>query len=334
MRWLRNISLAIASAVAAVYAYTFVRLRRYERLDPAEADAPGTRFYVRGVGLHFVEAGDRANPAIVLIHGLGGSTFDYRRLIPMLAEYRYVLAVDLPGFGYSDRPASHNYALSSQARVVRELLERLDVTTATVVGHSMGGPIAMRLAIDAPGLVDRLILLAPATDERLQRRMPPLLARLVTPLMSAMLSHRPLRRLQMSTGVYDRSTLSDDLMDETERRSRMRGASRALASVIDGLAAEPPPNPAALVQPALVLWGESDRWLRPEDGDALVARMPNAEMRRIPNAGHLLVEEQPRLVAAAIRDFLGVRRNGAPVRKGRAAAQEPSEPAQAEVSQT
>lgn len=305
MRRLRDLAIGGAIGLAMLWAYLAARARRAERFDPWELDLPGTRFYVRGAGVHFIDAGDRDRPTVLLIHGLGGSTNDFRTIVEPLARTRRVLAVDLPGFGYSDRPRQWDYSLSSQAALLCELLDRLDIRRTHVVGHSLGGAVAMRLALDAPDRVERLVLLASATlpDMRAGRPLT-LAAKAAGPALSGALTHRGLRRRQLATAFHDASKLTDDLLDEVDRRAAMRGNAAVLGRVAKGITSESPPDPTAISQPTLILWGESDRWLPPEQGTKLLSLIPNAEMRLIPEAGHMLVEEQPRLVYQAIDGFL------------------------------
>ncbi len=306
MRVLGRLGVAIALAVAAAWAYLVARSRRAERYDPWELAMPGARFHVRGVGVHFVEAGDPAHPALILIHGLGGSYFGFRDIIGPLSRRRHVLALDLPGHGHSDRPAAFDYALSAQASVVRELMDRLGIARADVVGHSLGGAVAMRLAIDAPGRVDHLVLMAAAVVPRMRAARPLAIAAVAaSPALSGLLSHRRLRRMQLGTAYHDSAHLSDAMLDDVDMRAAMRGSSRVLGRVTRGLMSEPPPDPASVSQRTLILWGESDRWVRPEQGARLLAAIPHAELRLVPEAGHMLMEEQPKLVAQAIDDFLG-----------------------------
>jgi pimeloyl-ACP methyl ester carboxylesterase len=121
---------------------------------------------VDGVPIHYVEAGQ--GKAVLLIHGLGASTFSFRHTIPELAQRYRVIALDLKGFGYSARPQS-DYSLTAQAALVRQVMDRLGVERAAVVGHSMGGAVAMRLALGYPERVSRLVLVASATDRELRR---------------------------------------------------------------------------------------------------------------------------------------------------------------------
>ncbi|MBA2504632.1 MAG: alpha/beta fold hydrolase, partial [Thermoleophilaceae bacterium] len=118
---------------------------------------------VEGRRLNYVDIGPRDSPhqPVVFIHGLGGIWQNWLENIPRAAQDRRVIAMDLPGFGHSEMPRE-KHSISSMARVVEGLLERLGLGPVAVVGNSMGGFISAELAIKYPQRVDRLVLVAAA----------------------------------------------------------------------------------------------------------------------------------------------------------------------------
>ena len=100
-----------------------------------------------------------SGPAVALLHGFGGSTFSYRWTVPALAKRYHTIAIDLKGFGYSDRGPRGDYSHPEQARLIAGLLDQLGVTKAVLVGHSMGGSVALRLAARSPDRVEGLALI-------------------------------------------------------------------------------------------------------------------------------------------------------------------------------
>src|SRR6188472_3261662 len=123
----------------------------YSRLGPP--DAP--------VRLYTVERGE--GPPILLIHGFGTNTFTWRHISPDLARDHRVIAVDLKGFGRSDKPFDERYAASDQAELLTELILERDLRKLTIVGHSFGGGVALLLALEADsrlkGRIAKLVLL-------------------------------------------------------------------------------------------------------------------------------------------------------------------------------
>jgi len=123
----------------------------YARLGPP--DAP--------VKLYYEEQGK--GPPLLLIHGFGASTFTWRFVVPELAKTHRVIAVDLKGFGQSDKPFDERYSVVDQAELLAQLIEEKDLRNLTLVGHSFGGGVALLLALEAnqrlDGRITKLVLL-------------------------------------------------------------------------------------------------------------------------------------------------------------------------------
>ncbi|WP_170763770.1 alpha/beta fold hydrolase [Ruegeria lacuscaerulensis] len=121
---------------------------------------------VRGGSIHYVEKGDPSNQTIIMIHGLTGQLqhFTYA-LVDMLADDYHVIAVDRPGCGYSTRDTADLGRLPEQARMIQEFLDTKDITDAILVGHSLGGAVALAMALDYPEKTKTLALLAPLTHK-------------------------------------------------------------------------------------------------------------------------------------------------------------------------
>jgi len=112
-----------------------------------------------GVPTYVVDAGE--GPPVVLIHGYGDTADGWRRVVPGLLDRHRVIAIDVPPFGRSGDPRTRRL-IDFYKPFFPELLERLEVERATVIGHSLGGAIALHLTIERPELVERLGLGAPA----------------------------------------------------------------------------------------------------------------------------------------------------------------------------
>src|SRR5213592_4641154 len=111
----------------------------------------------RGRDVSFRTAG--AGPALVLIHGMASSSETWNAVMPALAEHATVIAPDLPGHGGSTNPGG-DYSLGAHASYVRDLMIALDVPGATLVGHSLGGGVAMQAAYQFPERCERLVLVS------------------------------------------------------------------------------------------------------------------------------------------------------------------------------
>src|SRR5439155_25658072 len=103
--------------------------------------------------------GDAAKQPIILIHGFTASVYVWKTVAPMLADAGFrVIAVDLIGFGYSEKPSWFDYSIQSQARMISRFMNRLGIGRATIVGNSYGGAVALMLTLDYPESVEKLVL--------------------------------------------------------------------------------------------------------------------------------------------------------------------------------
>jgi pimeloyl-ACP methyl ester carboxylesterase len=295
---------ALAAGTLALNSLAAAIIRRYEDLDPETVERPGGMVYVRGTGLHYVEQG--AGPPLVLVHGFLGSTVTFRELIERLAPYRRTVALDLPGFGYSDRPLDIDRSHTAVAELLCAALDRLGIARAAVLGHSMGGVIAARLAVAHPERVERLILVgSPAPDE--VRRLPlyPLLRPVLPILFALTLANLPRLRRSLRGLTYDPTFLTDDRWQAYTRPSRLRGSTYALIKLLGDIRRDVPLDPARIGVRTLLLWGEADTAVPLRVAHRLHALLPDARLEVVPRAGHLVLEEQPDASADAILRFLG-----------------------------
>lgn len=136
--------------------YSWRQKMRSEKLVPAR----GAFTTISTGRLHYLDVG--SGPAILLIHGLGGNLghFDCGMIDELARDFR-VVAIDRPGSGYSERPSDAPANVRAQARQVAEVIEKLEIDNPLVVGHSLGGAVALALALEKPELVRGLALLAP-----------------------------------------------------------------------------------------------------------------------------------------------------------------------------
>ena len=296
--------LALLSAmVGGLWTYSRREIRRYESLDLSEVERPGRTLSIDGISIHYLEAG--TGPALVLIHGLGASTFTFRRILPDLARHFRAVALDLKGFGFSER-ANGDYSLSAQAALVREVMDRLGIEKASVLGHSMGGAVAMRLALTYPERVERLILASSASDLELGRRIwgAAVIGRLLPVVAPFTLHNRRFRELSLKSGYCDPDRCTEDVIEGYMLPGRVHGNLRALGNTMAHWRRDPPLHPADITQSTLILWGEGDRWLPPSRGERLHQLMPGSRLELVAGGGHLFLEEQPDTAVRLIEDFL------------------------------
>jgi pimeloyl-ACP methyl ester carboxylesterase len=293
---------------------------RYTELPPlAPADLwsplPRKTALVDDVAISYADAGGPGVP-LLFVHGLSSYAAYWEYQLPHYAERYRVIAVDLPGYGASDRPDAP-YTPPWFADVLVGFMDTLDLPSATVVGHSMGGQIALTLALDHPERVDRLVLSAPAGFERFSDGE----ARLIEAYWTedrALHSREDEVRASFQAAVFNRR---DDgverLIEERVRLGRhptFRGTSVAVSRSISGMMRYPVLDRLdQITAPTLIVFGTDDRMI-PNPllhggrtraiAEAGAAAIPGAELVMLPGAGHTAHHDAPDAFHAAVDDFL------------------------------
>jgi pimeloyl-ACP methyl ester carboxylesterase len=253
-----------------------------------------------------------AGQAIVLLHGIAGSNTTWDELLPVLARDHDVIAPDLPGHGESGSSAG-DYSVGAMAATVRDLLLALGVERVTVVGHSLGGGVAMQFAYLFPDFTERLILISAGG---LGRSVNPVLASAALPgaeLVTAVLGQgtRLASKLYRSLPVVPQP---GRVVEELERglsalavRETRAAFHATLRSVVgfDGqrvFAGDRLYLAAAM--PTLIVWGERDRIIPAGHGHRAHAAMPGSELVVMPDVGHFPPMEAPEALGDAVSDFM------------------------------
>jgi pimeloyl-ACP methyl ester carboxylesterase len=254
------------------------------------------------------EMGD--GPPLVLLHGLGGSIYDWRHLLRPLAEDHRVIAVDFLGAGESDLPEGEDYSVAAQARRLRGLFDHLQLKRATLMGNSFGGGVALRFAQDWPDRVDRLVLL---NSVCYAEHIPGYVHAARFPFAACIAEAVPVGKLTRALlGDENRilSILSDEEWELYAQEIQRPGRRRAM---IETLRALVPPNTAEFEErlktiraPALLLWGVVDTSVPIELGRRLVRDLADARLYEL-DAGHVPNQERPTEVLRRVREFLEAR---------------------------
>jgi pimeloyl-ACP methyl ester carboxylesterase len=294
----------VLATLAAIKLAGDVAVRDYERVDLDDLTAPGKVVLVDGQPFHVLEEG--SGPALVLIHGLGDSIAAWRKNIPVLARDFRVVAVDLPAHGLSTRSAP-DLSLAAQTRYVKQVLDQLGVDRATVVGHSMGGSVAQRLAAWWPDLVDRLVLISSTTDKYMRRLgwASPLMAAYIPAFVTVVLHNNFMRRLQLKFILADASQVTPETVRELSSPGRIRGQARSYKQLMIDRNRDRAVDLEAIKAPTLIIWGDRDRLVSVRNGKLLAAAIADAKLVVIRDAGHLVPEEQPEALNRLITDFAG-----------------------------
>jgi pimeloyl-ACP methyl ester carboxylesterase len=250
--------------------------------------------------LYYVEAG--AGPPVLLLHGLFGSSGNLRGLAQALSARYRVIAADLRNHGRSPHADSMSYA--EMAGDLLELLDRLEIARATLIGHSMGGKVAMALSLAEPERVTALAALDIAPTAY-ARRYDNLIAALQALELAGLISRQDAdRRLRVGIPNHAlRLFLLQNLVRDGGRfhwRLNLDG----LARNMDRLQGFPEFETSAFSGPALFLRGGTSGYVTDENHPVIRARFPNAVIDTVPDAGHWLHVERPADVNARLLEFL------------------------------
>ncbi len=268
---------------------------------------------VDGIRIAYADQGTGRVP-LVLIHGLGGYISMWAKNLAPLAEHHRVIALDLPGYGKSDKPRA-DYSMRFFANAVRGLLDVLDVPQAILVGHSMGAQISMHLALTAPERAAGLVLSSPAGIETFSRIESAFIASLVTPGFTRYATDATIRARHEAN--FHRMPADAEFLvaDRIAIRSarKFRAYCHVIKHSVRGMLDEPVHEVLhRLGAPTLITFGDDDKLIpnpvlhRGTAADLVRAelpRMPNTELVVLPNAGHLAQFEAADAWNRAVLDF-------------------------------
>ena len=249
----------------------------------------------------------------LLIHGYGASTFTWRHWAPRLAERGHVVMLDMKGFGRAPRPDDGRYGPEHQAALVLRLIEERGLENLTLVGHSLGGGVALLTAL---GLLDRdaerlrrLVVVAGAAYDQ---RLPPFVKLADHPRVGSLLFRTlgPERvvRLVLRSIVFDRAKVDADqvrgyaapLASADALRALIESAKHIRPDGLERLTA----RYAELAVPSLIIWGRHDRVVPLWVGERLERDLPDARLHVLEECGHLPAEELPDESWTVLETFL------------------------------
>ena len=265
---------------------------------------------VQGHRLAYLDEGQ--GPPLILIHGYGGSMWQWEYQQALAAHFR-VITLDVIGSGLSDKP-DLDYRPDVFIESVRAFMDVLGLSTATLVGNSMGAGIAIGMALSHPQRVERLVLIDGLPDRVRERLVSPLMRRAVDSHLPGWLV-RVGNWLVPSAGterilkeiVYNHALLTPAVLDRSNRNRQRPNLIAPLLSIRDSLPlweGQFATRFHEIGQPTLILWGEQDRLFPPQVGRDLQAAIPQSRLMVLAEAGHIPQWEQPQAVNRYLLDFL------------------------------
>jgi pimeloyl-ACP methyl ester carboxylesterase len=296
--------------IAIILLVTIMITAQQYRTPQELADPNGAFELVNGASIYYVTEGNPADPAVIFVHGFGGSTFTWRdNLLPIAQAGFYAIALDLPPFGLSDKSADIGYARSDMAEYIVGLMDNLSIERAVIVGHSMGGGVAARMVISHPERISKLVFVAGGLFEAMQRDASTSESRQQSPFgfLTSIDPQAPgvvqLLRLTlrpqtfasiMSSAYFDPQSITDEMVAGYARPLQIEEWPEgflAYLQVDEQSTLTLQDLATAATMPTLIMWGQEDTWVPLDLGQQMLEVLPDASIVTYPLTGHLPMEE-------------------------------------------
>lgn len=257
---------------------------------------------VEGARVRFVDVG--SGPPVVLVHGFASSLNAWDPVIPALAKEHRVLALDLKGFGWTDRPEG-DYSPAAQAKLVLALLDQRGIAHAAFVGHSWGSSVVLAAALAAPERIERIALYdAFVYEEQLPLFFTMSRASGVGEALFGMFyDERPDERLTLA--FYDPNVVTEPFAEHVDEMVSRPGTKAAALAAVRGLRyTDVEPRYRGIEKPTLLLWGREDVVTPVAIGERLVRDLPHARLVVYPRCGHFPMIEARSASTTELVSFL------------------------------
>jgi 4,5:9,10-diseco-3-hydroxy-5,9,17-trioxoandrosta-1(10),2-diene-4-oate hydrolase len=292
-------TLAVLYLLLIVIAYLPSATVPIDRLAAADS----TFVEVNGQTIHYTKQG--TGSPVILVHGFAGSIYTWRHLIPLLAQHYTVYAYDMLGFGLSDKPPDGNYEMDSQAKLLVGFMDALNLPSALLIGHSMGGVVIAFAALEAPQRVESLIMIEPGFYTKTG---PEFLNHLFFPLdriMAKQFYSRNMRKRFLTGSFYNKSLVTDEVIDAYMLPTRTPHAIDALARMMSKVGLKQYPGITEKVtRPTLIVWGERGTGDKLEIAHRVQREIASSRLAPVKECGHYVQEERPGELAEIIRDYI------------------------------
>jgi pimeloyl-ACP methyl ester carboxylesterase len=278
-------------------------------LEPSLGEAK--IFDYQGVRINYYETGQ--GPPVLLLHGFGASAYAWRFLGPALAKDHRVLTIDLKGFGLSAKPEDGKYTLRDQADLVAEFIRTRDLHDLVVIGHSMGGGVALMAYFkgrgDEPARIKKLVLIDSAGYPQ---KLPLLIWLAKAPGLGSvggkLLPPRFVAARVLRKCYYHKDRITDEQIDTYAYYGSLPGAREAMVATAQQIV---PADIEAITSqyhtisvPVLIIWGAEDEVVPLSVGKQFHRDIPNSELVILPECGHMPPEEEPGETTRIVKAFL------------------------------
>lgn len=290
-------------------------LLRIEDIRISNSTVPHDFIEIDGKNIFILDNKETTNEETILfIHGMGGSTYCWRKTIPHFIEEGYrVIAIDLKGFGLSHKDYNSDYSHPAQADIIKKLLDKLGVNKAHIVGHSMGGSVAVHFTYKYKEYAQSLTIIDGAvyTEKHTKNQNIfknivnfPLFIKPAQHIVRMIVTKDYIRKL-LESAYYNKELITDDMVLSYYSRfvigdfdlsyfAMIRDADN---NIIDF-------NLSEIDCPVLIIWGRNDPWIDISNAERIRSLIPHADLKIIDKSGHLPMEDQSEQFNILFDDFL------------------------------
>ncbi|HEX3674562.1 MAG TPA: alpha/beta hydrolase [Rhizomicrobium sp.] len=305
------IFLVVAAALLAGAFYAFSEPDIPRSVLEMKYGAPASDFMMLpdGARAHVRDQGNKAGSPLVLVHGSNASFVTWEPWVKRLGDTYRVISIDMPGHGLTGAVPNHDYSQEGMVKFVKEVTDRLALTTFAIAGNSMGGGIAARFAEEHPGNVTHLILVDAAGMPTKEGSNIPLAFKLArVPVVNQILLHITPRSLVtegLNDAVIHKEIITDKMIDSYWDFARMTGTRQATLERFNlPWTNDVATHIADIKAPTLILWGAEDHLIPVEAAGEFHRAIPGSILIVYPAKGHVPQEEVADRSAADVRAFL------------------------------
>lgn len=245
-------------------------------------------------------------PPIIFIHGFVSSVSTFQPIFPLLSDHFSIIAIDLPGFGNSEKCTSFVYTYENYGRLVAACMDYFQLEQTSLVGHSMGGQVALNTAKLVPERINKLVLLASSgylakakSWQRYASYLP------FSDLVARRVVHKKSVPDYLKNVLHDTSFITNELAEAYGRPLQEKNFYKALIRLLRYREGDLSKEQLKQInKPALLIWGTQDRVVPVQIGVQLTEDLPDARLITYEQTGHLLTVEKSKAVSGNILSFL------------------------------
>ena len=263
---------------------------------------PGRKSKPEKCRIHYLETG--AGEPLLLIHSIGQSIYTWRSIMPILSKYYRVIAIDLPGFGHSDRPFSLSYSMDEMADILLLIMDALHLSCTHILGSTMGGMYGLYAMTKMPIRFSKVVVLTPSG---ITKNYPLFIRGMEGPLGFFFRESYGKKHFKKAVPLfyYDATTISDENIDQAFSTCDDFASRQAIMYAIRNFDDEPVIKAvASCSHEVLILWGEEDKLVPIDRLFELRKALPNEIYYSLRNVGHWMHEEKAEVLAEIVDRYI------------------------------